>query len=284
MPALTVRGVSVDYSPFTIVALPGEQLVIAKGAGQEGQLLIVDSRGKPLGKSMGAGWLINVPEQPGHSLLEASLDDGQTMEINLFVTVPATEVRDDYLNGYRLGPSPPGHPAHPELYQQPEGYIEVSNDMLDLRLSPHFRLGQFLCKQEGGFPKYLVLEESLLVMLEGLLGAVREAGYPAETFGVISAYRTPWYNHKIGNVPNSRHVYGDAMDLFVDMDGDGSMDDLNDDGASNREDVVLLADIATKYMAGQDNPALIGGVGRYGRNSRHGGFVHVDTRGYHARW
>ena len=33
-----------------------------------------------------------------------------------------------------------------------------------------------------------------------------------------------------------------------------------------------------------ENASLVGGVGRYRMTSRHGGFVHVDTRGYSARW
>jgi uncharacterized protein YcbK (DUF882 family) len=33
-----------------------------------------------------------------------------------------------------------------------------------------------------------------------------------------------------------------------------------------------------------ENLKLVGGVGRYNKTYRHGGFVHVDTRGYRARW
>ena len=70
----------------------------------------------------------------------------------------------------------------------------------------------------------------------------------------------------------------------MDADGDGRMDDLNRDGKRDRADVELLATIAEEYMASEDAPGLRGGVGRYGKTTRHGGFVHVDTRGYTARW
>lgn len=151
-------------------------------------------------------------------------------------------------------------------------------------VSPHFTLGQFLCKQESQYPKYIVLQESLLILLEALLGAVREAGYPVATFGVISGYRTPYYNKRIGNVANSRHVYGDAMDFFVDVDGDGLMDDLNGDGRKNREDIDLLYEIVEAFLRRPENKVLVGGVGRYYQSAHHGGFIHVDSRGYRARW
>ena len=47
----------------------------------------------------------------------------------------------------------------------------------------------------------------------------------------MSGYRTPFYNRSIGNQTRfSRHVYGDAADIYADDDGDGKMDDLDGDG------------------------------------------------------
>ena len=212
------------------------------------------------------------------------MHSGDRTDLNLFVGRPALDVVDDQLNGYRMGPPPPGHSRHRALYRAPRAFVEVTEGNIDTPLSPHFTLRQFLCKQESGFPKYVALEESLLVLLEGLVGAVREAGFPIDTFGVISGYRTPYYNKRIGNVPNSRHVYGDAMDFFVDLDADGNMDDLNGDGERNRADVDLLYSIVDRYKQRPESALLVGGVGRYYRAAHHGGFIHVDTRGYRARW
>lgn len=198
--------------------------------------------------------------------------------------VNSSEVVDGYLNAYRIGTPPPLNTKYPLLYQRPQTFFEVTSENIDLMVSPHFTLGQFLCKQESEFPKYLVLQEPLLELLEGLVEAVKVAGYPVKTFGVISGYRTPYYNKRIGNVANSRHIYGDAMDFFVDVDGDGRMDDLNGDGQHNREDVDILYKIVVDFKARPENTALVGGVGRYYQTSHHGGFIHVDTRGYKARW
>jgi Peptidase M15 len=279
VPSITVRGLTIDYSPFTLVAKPGEELAIGMDEGFE--VLLNNSQ---VGKRITGAWAFTAPKQPGHYPVSVSNGKESELNLNLFVTVPVSNVSKETLNGYRIGPLPGGYWKHPELYRSPEGFIEVTEDLLDLQLSPHFTLRQFLCKQESDYPKYIVLKEPLLALLEALLGAVRERGYSATTFGIISGYRTPWYNRKIGNVPNSRHVYGDAMDFFVDVDDDGRMDDLNGDGRHNEGDVDLLATIAKEFMRAPGNEAFRGGVGRYNKNSRHGGFVHVDTRGYNARW
>ena len=278
-PTVEIREMAIDFSPFSLVAEGGEQLHLGMAEG-----LTVTLAGEVTGEPVASGWTLTAPTTPGLYLLQVSGGVDQVMEINLFVTVPASAVVDEQLNGYRMGPAPPGHRVYPELFRAPTGFIEVSEAMLELQVSPHFRLRHFLCKQEGGFPKYIVLQESLLVLLEGLLGEVRSRGYPVETFGVISGYRTPWYNRRIGNVANSRHVYGDAMDLYIDVNEDGQMDDLDGDGDQDGDDVKLLADLVEEYMARPGNALVFGGVGRYGKTSRHGGFVHVDTRGYAARW
>ncbi len=239
-PGLLIRGFEVKYSPFTVIAMPGEALEIGRLAGAQShpQIRSVDGVSYDAGKH-----IITAPQRPGHYSLQAFPDGGEAMTINLFVTVPQASVENEQINDYRIGPPPPGNTKRAAFYQQPSGFIEVTQDMLDIQLTPHFSLRQFLCKQESGYPKYAVIRESLLVLLEGLLEAVQEAGYAAGSFGVISGYRTPWYNRKIGNVANSRHVYGDAMDIYLDLDGDGLMDDLDSDGDRDRDDVSILFNI-----------------------------------------
>ena len=146
----------------------------------------------------------------------------------------------------------------------------------------HFRLGQFLCKQEGD-PKFVVLRTRMLLQLETLLAEVNAAGIETPTFAVLSGYRTPWYNATIGNDTSySRHAYGDAADIYVDRDGDGSMDDINRDGRVDDGDARVLYEIAEAH--GGAHPEFVGGIGLYGPKPHRGPFVHVDTRGYPARW
>jgi hypothetical protein len=146
-------------------------------------------------------------------------------------------------------------------------------------------LGQFVSKQPGGFPKYLVLRERLLIKLELLLEEARKAGIRATTFRIMSAYRTPSYNRSIGNETRySRHVYGDAADIYVDEDGDGSMDDLNGDGRVTLDDARALAGMADSLRGRTWYTPLEGGLGLYPATAWHGPFVHVDVRGHHVSW
>lgn len=201
-------------------------------------------------------------------------------------SLPASAIEGGLLNGYVIGDNPLPHsrPEYHHLYQRPTHFIEVTAENRSNPVSAHFRLEQFLCKQVSGYPKYLVLQPSLLELLERLMTHLRGQGYTISTLGVISGYRTPWYNKKIGNTPNSRHVYGDAMDFFIDQDGDGRMDDLDGDGSVTNADVDFLYELVDEFRRLPENADLVGGVGRYYANGRHSGFVHVDTRGYSSRW
>jgi len=99
----------------------------------------------------------------------------------------------------------------------------------------------------------------------------------------MSGFRTPAYNAAIGNhTVYSRHLWGDAADIYVDADGDGVMDDLNGDGRSDVQDARVLAgwiDRAVRRV-----PLIPGGLAAYRRTAAHGPFVHVDARGFRVRW
>ncbi len=280
----SVRGQTISFGEFSLFASPGERVTI-------GLLLHDTSRLQLYLNGVGHGvrgddhWQLTAPDSPGlHKVELVQMATGQRSRLNLFVGVPRNQIIDGQLNGYRIGPSPPPHERYPRRYSAPEHYFEVSEDMLDVKLSPSFTLRQFLCKQEADFPKYLVLRESLLVALEGVLTEIRDSGIDVDTLGVISGYRTPYYNRSIGNVANSRHVYGDAFDFYVDQDGDGRMDDLNGNGRNDNGDVDALYAIVERFLGRPEASLLVGGVGKYYRTAYHGGFVHVDTRGFRARW
>jgi uncharacterized protein YcbK (DUF882 family) len=57
---------------------------------------------------------------------------------------------------------------------------------------------------------------------------------------------------------------------------------LNHDGKVNREDGRVIVKAATSVE--KKYPELVGGVGLYAPTGAHSGFVHIDTRGYRARW
>ena len=183
------------------------------------------------------------------------------------------------LNGFPVGRYP-SHADFPETYLPPEALLEVRPDTAGTKVSTHFRIGQFLCKQPGGWPKYLALQKRLLTRLEQIVRSLAESNIDARHVVVMSGYRTPRYNAGLGNVMRSRHLYGDAADIYVDADGDGSMDDLNGDGLLDVQDAVWLARLIDRSTTDK----LAGGLAVYPPNPHHGAFVHIDTRGKHSRW
>jgi len=125
----------------------------------------------------------------------------------------------------------------------------------------------------------------LLQKLEMVLAALHENKPEVTRFTVMSGYRTPSYNRAIGNGQYSFHVWGGAADVFVDMNGNGRMDDLNGDGRVDREDAVWLSNFVDNLeRRGHFADHLIGGIGIYGPNAVRGPFVHIDARGFKARW
>jgi hypothetical protein len=166
---------------------------------------------------------------------------------------------------------------------RPAGFVEVTTENVRTKLSPHFELRQFLCKQPGGFPKYVVISEALILKLERVVEALDRADRDVDTLTVMSGYRTPYYNESIGNVRDSQHTAGTAADIFIDEKPDGRMDDLDRDGAVTRDDAIWLF----RLIDGMDRlpgATLRGGLGDYGGTAAHGPFVHVDVRGRLARW
>lgn len=100
----------------------------------------------------------------------------------------------------------------------------------------------------------------------------------------MSGYRTPLYNRSIGNVAYSRHLFGDAVDVFIDADSDGKMDDLNEDGASDISDAELCAGWIGEAVTTSSRPDRPGGLRIYATAPWRGPFVHFDLRGSEVRW
>lgn len=202
--------------------------------------------------------------------------------------VPLSEKRGGRIGSYLIGswPNETG-PARSAAYAPPRGLVQVTPQNLNTQISEHFRLRDFLTKgQDNVWPKYVALSTRLLDKLELTIQELEKSGHPVTDVGVISGFRTPQYNAHGGETGGrgtlSRHMYGDAMDFYVDNDGNGRMDDLNGDGVVNIADARVLAAAADRVE--RKYPVLIGGIGTYRPTGAHSGFVHIDTRGFRARW
>ncbi len=300
-PRLGTAYLSVGYTPektcFTVsyqgdesslkvtplFVLPGEDVSVRVRSDDTQASLTIDNGWKHNGADK---WSWKAPRKAG--LYPATITEtasGELMTLNVFVMVPYGKLQRDTLNGYRIGRYPRVSTAKLPTYALPRGFIEVTAENKDTMLTPHFKLSQFLCKQGGGYPKYVVLRERLVLKLETVLDHVNTEGIPANTFTVMSGYRTPFYNRQLKNVRLSRHMWGDAADIYINNDPTvDAMDDLNGDGKRDEQDARLLYEIVDQLS---DKPALkrfMGGLGWYKPTGSHGPFVHVDARGTPAHW
>jgi hypothetical protein len=166
-------------------------------------------------------------------------------------------------------------------YANPSGFIEVTPQNENTFVSEHFRLHDFLTHdQVGVWPKYLVLELKLVDKLELVLSDLVSRGYDVSGVTVMSGFRTPQYNtgggDPRGRAALSRHMYGDAADIFIDDDHNGVMDDLNHDRRVNIRDAQII--LAAVDRVEREHPELVGGAGVYVASGGHGPFSHIDTR------
>jgi uncharacterized protein YcbK (DUF882 family) len=221
---------------------------------------------------------------PGIHQVGLTSPDGQP--VALIALIPFAAKNGGTFQGYRIGYWPRERRSV-TLYGLPDGFIEVTEENQDVALSSRFHVRDFLTKDQGAvWPKYLVIQPTLLDKLELIADALELQGKPS-AIKVLSGFRTPQYNAKgvcrrCGRAKDSRHMYGDASDIYVDGDGNGVMDDLNGDGKVSIADARFLAAIADQVES--EHPELTGGIGIYRATGAHGPFVHVDTRGFVARW
>lgn len=196
------------------------------------------------------------------------------------VLVPFASKIGGFLNGYRIGTYMAERLGQRSKKERPDGFIEVTEDMLDLAVSRHFRIRDFIThdQQDDVWPKYVALDPRLLDKLELVL--TKLAGYrgedslPTMALDVHSGFRTPAYNRKVQrSARDSRHQYGDAADVVIDADRDGRI---------TPKDGRLVAKAVEEVE--REHPNLAGGLGMYTSRKYRTPYVHIDARGKRSRW
>ena len=271
---VAAKGQAFTAKFASIFVMPGERVALTVTGG-DGAPRVETAAGLVEAKGP-RGWEWHAPLTPGlRTITFGDARDKDRLELHAFVMVPATEVRDGTLHGYRIG-------TYPER-SKPDGFVQVTTENLRTKVSPHFELRQFLCKQPGGFPKYVVLQEALPLKLESVVEALDRAGHGVDTLEIMSGYRTPFYNAGLGNVRDSQHTLGSAADVFVDSRHRSHMDDLDGNGVVDRRDALWLFSVVDR-MDRAPTARWKGGLGDYDSTAGHGPFVHIDVRGRLARW
>ena len=281
---LRVRGLTYSYGEGAFFAAPREKIPLAVTA-PPARLYSIDAPQGALTALSPNRWTWEAPVKPGMYEVKVRNPARDTVvDFDVFVMVPSTQVRKGVLNNFQIGFYPDTPLKGNPIYVAPKAFIEVTKDNEDTKLSPNFRVKDFLTKQKSGYPKYLVLDEGLIYLLEAIGRHLEARGWDADDIFVMSGYRTPFYNRQLDDTKYSLHQWGRAADIFLDKDGNGVMDDFNKDKVVSRDDAVAFAGLLESLSKTAELRSFIGGIGIYGSTAAHGPFVHVDTRPWRARW
>lgn len=266
--AFAMPGELLDY-PVTV---PHDTIALRYAWRRVTDSALVDSAASFTGDSVVA------PATPGfyHLTLLHGADEHVVNALTLAVLVPFDEKQGPVLDGYRIGTY--RAERRPRAPTPPEGFLKVMPQEVDLPLSTHLRLGDFLSHDgQVTWPRFAALDPRVLDKLELVLERLSAAlgGRDVQVdLEVHSGFRTPAYNRHVSRAADdSRHQYGDAVDVAIDADGNGRID---------RRDARLVAAAVDSVEAAY--PDLVGGLGVYtSRRYRHP-YVHIDARGSRVRW
>lgn len=198
-------------------------------------------------------------------------------EPRLAVVVPFELKLGSTLNGYEIGRYP-AEWSRDESAERPLGFAEVREEHLDLPLTKHLRVRDFVTHDgQTVWPKYVAVDPRVLDKIELVLRELarrRGEESAAFTLEVHSGFRTPLHNSAVeGSARDSRHLYGDAADVAIDADGDGQLTLFD---AYRVEQAVEWVERA--------HPELAGGLGVYSSRRYATPYCHIDARGERKRW
>jgi len=221
------------------------------------------------------GRSVRAPARTGLFHLAIIADGRRTIVSGIVVgvLVPISEKLGSTLNGYRIG-TYRAERAIGGASPPPRGFVEVWPDDAPLWVSDHLQLADFLTRdgQQDQWPKYVALDRRILDKVELVLDRLG-ARNRFFTVDVHSGFRTPLHNRRVPRAASdSRHQYGDAVDLALDADQDGRVSYF---------DILALA--RAVELVERDYPELVGGMGVYG-NRGAAPYVHIDVRGERKRW
>lgn len=198
-------------------------------------------------------------------------------EPRLAVMVPFELKLGSTLNGYQIGRYP-AEWSRDESAEKPLGFAEVHEEHLDLPLTKHLKVRDFVTHdRQTIWPKYVAVDPRVLDKIELVLRELaRRRGEEEASFvlEVHSGFRTPLHNAGVeGSARDSRHLYGDAADVAIDADGDGQLTLFD----------AYRVEQAVDWVE-RSHPELAGGLGVYSSRRYSTPYCHIDARGERKRW
>jgi uncharacterized protein YcbK (DUF882 family) len=141
---------------------------------------------------------------------------------------------------------------------QPKKVAKQSSEMPNMlhsqKLTKNFSLNEFKCRDGSSVPDELI--ENVQLLCENLQVLRDHIDKPVR---IISGYRSPKYNQRIGGAKKSQHMVAKAADIKI-------------TGMSPSEVKNVILNLI------KDGKMMKGGVGLYKT------FTHYDVRGRNARW
>jgi uncharacterized protein YcbK (DUF882 family) len=198
-------------------------------------------------------------------------------EPRLAVLVPFELKLGSTLNGYEIGRYP-AEWGRDEQAERPAGFAEVRAADLDMQLTRHIKVRDFVTHdRQTIWPRYVAVDPRVLDKLELVMRELaRRRGEEHMDFEVEvhSGFRTPIHNAGVeGSARDSRHLYGDAADVAIDADGDGKLTIFDAYRVEQAVDWVERL-----------HPELAGGLGVYSSRRFATPYCHIDARGERKRW
>ena|GEM_PF-535533 len=181
---------------------------------------------------------------------------------------------------------------HVTLDYRKENFYVIRGDDQFKYLVGHFRVVDFLPNGKSpGYPndsfhvaarahactdeaenhsQYLLIDPLLLKKFNHLLQLLKKSpqGYDHRALSIYYGFRHPHMNDTIKGSANSQHLWGKALDMEV--------GDINRDGKINKLDKAIVLDFLERRVIHSR-----GGIGRYPDSPTD---IHMDVRGWYARW
>jgi len=177
--SVVYKDLKIPLKTFSIFVMPRENIKISISDEDQDQSYTIELGGKIYESSTSFNWKAHA--ESGHyqaTIREKNkAESGSEIKINVFVLHPYENKNGQYLEDFRIGYYPEIPADKKEMYSKPKGFLKIDQSLLELNLTPHFKMKQFLTGQSSDLPQFIAIQESLILKLEFFLEEVNKAGY-----------------------------------------------------------------------------------------------------------